>query len=99
MEFVEPFFPDRRLQILCFEVFFSLEMITVFAPEVAIVSGVNFREIFCFEYNSLYVKPQEVQKCLCVFFHKKITSAAIVKAFLILWNCVLGQMRALCVKR
>jgi hypothetical protein len=47
-------------------------MVAVFAPEVTIVRNVNFREKFCSGYNSLQIKPKEVQNCLHLLFHDKI---------------------------
>ena len=61
-------------------------MIAVFASEVTTVRDVNFCEIFCFEHNSLQIKPKEVQNCLRLLFHDRITRVATFKALSILWK-------------
>jgi hypothetical protein len=62
-------------------------MIAVFAPKVTIVRDVNFREKFCFEHDSLQIKPKKEQNCPQALFHDRIKSVTTFKALLVLGNC------------
>jgi hypothetical protein len=70
-------------------------MIAVFAPEVAIVSNVNFRKIFGIKYDPLKIKPKKIQCSLDALFHDRITGFTAFNALLILWKLLKVTKNAL----